>query len=42
MSKKGRYGKPARLFELWDIGNYETVYGQEGEGEYLIFMLKLY
>jgi len=42
MSKKGRYGKPARLFELWNIGNYEPVYWQEGEGEYLVFMLRLY
>ncbi|GFO97765.1 adenine-specific DNA-methyltransferase [groundwater metagenome] len=23
------YGKPARPFELWNIGNYETVYWQE-------------
>jgi len=37
-----RYGKPARPFELWNIGNYETVYWQEKEDEYLAFMLKLY
>ncbi len=37
-----KYGKPARPFELWNIGNYETVYWQEREDEYLVFMLKLY
>jgi adenine-specific DNA-methyltransferase len=36
------YGKPARPFELWNIGNYETVYWQERQDEYLAFMLKLY
>jgi len=36
------YDKPARPFELWNIGNYETVYWQEREDEYLAFMLKLY
>ncbi len=36
------YGKPARPFELWNIGNYETVYWQEKQDEYLGFMLKLY
>jgi adenine-specific DNA-methyltransferase len=36
------YGKPARPFELWNIGNYETVYWQEKQEEYLSFMLKLY
>jgi adenine-specific DNA-methyltransferase len=36
------YGKPARPFELWNIGNYETVYRQEKQEEYLSFMLKLY
>jgi len=40
--KKNKYGKPARPFELWNIGNYETVYWQEKEDEYLAFMLKLY
>lgn len=39
---KKEYGKPARPFELWNIGNYETVYWQEKEDEYLAFMLKLY
>ncbi|HIH97390.1 MAG TPA: hypothetical protein HA348_07990, partial [Thermoplasmata archaeon] len=39
---KDKYGKPARPFELWNIGNYETVYWQEREDEYLAFMLKLY
>lgn len=38
----GLYGKPARPFELWNIGNYETVYWQEKQDEYLSFMLKLY
>lgn len=37
-----KYGNPARPFELWNIGNYETVYWQEREDEYLDFMLKLY
>lgn len=37
-----KYGNPARPFELWNIGNYETVYWQEKEEEYLAFMLKLY
>ncbi len=36
------YEKTARPFELWNIGNYETVYWQEREEEYLAFMLKLY
>ncbi|GAG66687.1 unnamed protein product, partial [marine sediment metagenome] len=40
--KKINYGKPARPFELWNIGNYETVYWQEKQDEYLKFMLKLY
>jgi adenine-specific DNA-methyltransferase len=40
--KKKLYGKPARPFELWNIGNYETVYWQEKQDEYLAFMLKLY
>jgi len=37
-----QYGKPARPFELKNIGNYETVYWQERQDEYLAFMLKLY
>ncbi len=37
-----KYNKPARPFELWNIGNYETVYWQEKQDEYLAFMLKLY
>jgi adenine-specific DNA-methyltransferase len=37
-----RYGKPARPFEIWNVGNYETVYWQERLDEYLTFMLKLY
>ena len=39
---KKEYGNPARPFELWNIGNYETVYWQEKQDEYLTFMLKLY
>jgi len=42
LNDKKRYEKPARPFELWNIGNYETVYWQEREDEYLAFMLKLY
>jgi adenine-specific DNA-methyltransferase len=44
MDEKGKrkYEKPSRPFELWNIGNYETVYWQEREEEYLAFMLKLY
>ena len=37
-----KYEKPSRPFELRNIGNYETVYWQEREDEYLAFMLKLY
>lgn len=39
---KKKYEMPARPFELWNIGNYETVYWREREDEYLEFMLKLY
>jgi adenine-specific DNA-methyltransferase len=42
INEKRKYEKPARPFELWNIGNYETVYWQEREDEYLAFMLKLY
>lgn len=43
LQNEGRqYEKPARPFELWNIGNYETIYWQEKEDEYLAFMLKLY
>ena len=37
-----KYDKPARPFEIWNVGNYETVYWQEKLEEYLTFMLKLY
>jgi len=37
-----KYGNPARPFELWNIGNYETVYWQKRQEEYLAFILKLY
>lgn len=40
--KKRLYEKPARPFEIWNIGNYETIYWEEKRGEYLAFMLKLY
>ncbi|KUK24567.1 MAG: DNA methylase N-4/N-6 domain protein [Thermotoga sp. 50_1627] len=40
--KKRLYGKPARPFEIWNIGNYETLYWKGREDEYLAFMLKLY
>lgn len=40
--KKKLYGKPARPFEIWNIGNYETIYWKGREGEYLTFILKLY
>ncbi len=40
--KKKLYGKPARPFEIWNIGNYETIYWKNREDEYLAFMLKLY
>ena len=40
--KKGRYGNPARPFELWNIGNYELAYWKENPEDYLNFMIKLY
>jgi len=40
--KKKPYGIPARPFEVWNIGNYETIYWKNREDEYLAFMLKLY
>ena len=40
--KKKLYDKPARPFELWNIGNYETIYWRNREDKYLSFMLKLY
>jgi len=39
---KKKYDKPARPFELWNIGNYETIYWRNREDKYLSFMLKLY
>ena len=36
------YGKPARPFEILNIGNYELEYLQEKPFDYLVFMLKLY
>jgi len=41
-NNKKEYGNPARPFELRNIGNYETVYWQEKQDEYLSFMLKFY
>jgi len=40
--KKKPYGIPARPFEIWNIGNYETIYWRNREDKYLSFMLKLY
>jgi len=40
--KKKSYGKPARPFEILNIGNYELEYLQQKPYDYLIFMLKLY
>jgi len=40
--KKKKYGYPARPFEIWNIGNYETIYWKDKEEDYLNFMLKLY
>ncbi len=37
-----KYGKPARPFELWNIGNYELAYWKENPEDYLTFMIKLY
>jgi len=37
-----KYGKPARPFEILNIGNYELEYLQEKPFDYLVFMLKLY
>ena len=39
---KNKYGKPARPFELWNIGNYELAYWKENPQDYLSFMIKLY
>ena len=39
---KKSYGKPARPFEILNIGNYELEYLQQKPYDYLIFMLKLY
>ncbi|MEM4347894.1 MAG: site-specific DNA-methyltransferase [Candidatus Altiarchaeota archaeon] len=36
------YGKPARPFEILNIGNYELEYLNDKPFDYLIFMLKLY
>jgi len=40
--KKKKYGYPGRPFEIWNIGNYETIYWKDKEENYLNFMLKLY
>jgi len=37
-----KYDKPARPFEIWNVGNYEIAYWQEKLEEYLNFMLNLY
>jgi len=36
------YENPARPFEISNIGNYEIIYWEKKEDEYLKFMLKLY
>jgi len=40
--KKKNYGRPARPFEILNIGNYELEYFQQKPKDYLLFMLKLY
>lgn len=40
--EKENYGKPARPFEILNIGNYELEYFNHKPYDYLIFMLKLY
>lgn len=40
--RKKQCGKPARPFEIWNIGNYEAIYWKDRDDEYLNFMLKLY
>jgi len=40
--KKKNYGKLARPFEIWNVGNYETIYWEEKLEDYLSFILKLY
>ncbi len=37
-----KYGKPARPFEIWNIGNYEMAYWKENPADYITFMIKLY
>lgn len=37
-----RYVNPARPSELWNMGNYETVYWQDRADEFLFFMRTLY
>ena len=39
---KDEYGKPARPFEIRNIGNYELAYWKENPQDYLSFMIKLY
>jgi len=36
------YGKPARPFEIWNIGNYEMAYWMKNPEDYITFMVKLY
>jgi len=40
--EKNDYENPARPFEISNIGNYEIIYWEKKEDEYLKFMLKLY
>ncbi|MGC8979028.1 DNA methyltransferase [Caldisericum sp.] len=39
---KESYGKPAKPFEILNIGNYELEYLNDKRFDYLVFMLKLY
>jgi len=42
LNDKKKYEKPARPFEILNIGNYEMIYWKDREDEYLAFILKLY
>jgi len=42
IEEKNDYENPARPFEISNIGNYEIIYWEKKEDEYLKFMLKLY
>lgn len=42
MPENKQYNKPARAFEILNIGNYELEYLNDKPFDYLVFMLKLY